>query len=231
MKRKIWISTVAGAILVLGTAANLSTNPSQSSSDDSVVINDWLIVGEPESTPFTPGKGSLTVGRYSTATGSFSAAMGYFSYSTGFSSVAMGIDVEANGLFSVAMGDSTYASGASSVAMGRSNDAHGNSSVAMGLDLKAYGRSTIVVGEYNESYLADSSDNPISDNEDGHLFVVGNGSSFSSRSNAMVVYHDGAVDVGKNGADDTVPLQVTSDGSVVLARAQGDISMGAFGSN
>ena len=47
----------------------------------------------------------------------------------------------------------------------------------------------------------------------------------------MVVYHDGAVDVGKNGADDTVPLQVTSDGSVVLARAQGDISMGAFGSN
>ena len=53
----------------------------------------------------------------------------------------------------------------------------------------------------------------------------------------MVVYHDGAVDVGKNGADDTVPLQVASDGTVtvngaiILSEAQGDISMGAFGSN
>ena len=101
----------------------------------------------------------------------------------------------------------------------------------MGLDLNAYGRGTTVVGKYNESNLADRDDSQSADNEDGHLFVVGNGTdSFNGRSNAMVVYHDGAVDVGKNGVDDTVPLQVTSDGSVVLARAQGDISMGAFGS-
>ena len=106
----------------------------------------------------------------------------------------------------------------------------------MGLWTRAYGVNTTVVGKYNESILASSNDPDFLDNADGHLFVVGNGTR-NDRSNAMVVYHDGAVDVGKNGADDTVPLQVASDGTVtvngaiILSEAQGDISMGAFGSN
>ena len=230
MKRKIWISTVAGAILVLGTAANMSDNPSQSPSDDSVVINDWLIVGEPESTGFTPGDGSLTVGRRSRASGPNSTAIGSSTEASGFTSTAMGAYTRALGEYSTAMGGLTEASGRSSTAMGYLATASGYYSTAMGLWTRAYGVNTTVVGKYNESILASSNDPDFLDNADGHLFVVGNGTR-NDRSNAMVVYHDGAVDVGKNDADDTVPLQVTSDGSVVLARAQGDISMGAFGSN
>ena len=235
MKRKIWISTVAGAILVLGTAANMSDNPSQSPSDDSVVINDWLIVGEPDRT-FRPGEGSLMVG-YSRATGRNSMAIGGSANSTGSNSVAMGLESRASGYSSFSMGGFIGASGAYSVAMGRTNNANGNSSIAIGEGLQAHGSNTTVVGRFNETNLAGFGDDPNVENADGHLFVVGNGSSFNDRSNAMVVYHDGAVDVGKNGADDTVPLQVTSDGTVtvngaiILSEAQGDISMGAFGSN
>ena len=178
-----------------------------------MVINDWLIVGEPGIT-FTPGQGSLTGGRYSSATGYASMAMGYGAHARG-NSIAMGTVAEAFGRNSTAIGVFT--------------EAWGNSSTAMGVGTQAYGRNTTVIGVYNESVLASSSDLQYQDNADGHMFVVGNGSDDNIRSNAMVVYHDGAVDVGKNDADDTVPLKVTSDGSVILAKEQGDISMGAFG--
>ena len=56
------------------------------------------------------------------------------------------------------------------------------------------------------------------------LFAVG------KTSNVLSVGYDGSVEVGKNATDGTVPLHVTSDGSVVLAKEQGDISMGVFGS-
>ena len=109
MKRKIWISTVAGAILVLGTAANMSDNPSQSPSDDSVVINDWLIVGD--SSPFsvfTPTEGSLMatggvmVGPWCRANGYASLALGDASTANADYSVATGLFTTTNGEFSVA---------------------------------------------------------------------------------------------------------------------------------
>lgn len=288
MKRKIWISTLAGAILILGTAANMSNNPSQTTSDDSVVINDWLIVGEPHATAFEPGAGALMVGFGNKATGDFSAVIGslnqvsgkysvalgvvnfsssgsgnvmlgrgnnvsgYYSVAMGlyntvskWGAVAMGGSNTASGSYSLATGRYTTASGWISTAMGYGSVASGSYSVAMGswshvygygalgsgAVLNVFGNCTTVFGMFNESILASSSDDQYQDNADGHLFVIGNGSSNSSRSNAMVVYHDGAVDVGKNDADDTVPLQVTSDGSVILAKEQGDISMGAFGSS
>ena len=157
-------------------------------------------------------------------------AIGLGAYAAGSYSVAIGFESRASRRASFSMGGYLVAGGGYSVAMGIANSALGYSSIAIGEGLRAHGSNTTVVGRFNESNLAGFGDHPDVENADGHLFVVGNGTS-SDRSNAMVIYHDGAVDVGKNGADDTVPLQVTSDGSVVLARAQGDISMGAFGSN
>ena len=248
MKRKIWISTVAGAILVFGTAANMSNNPSQTTSEDSVVINDWLIVGEPGSTTFTPGDKSLTVGLNSRAIGDNSMAMGSGTNALGRDSTAMGNYTNAMGRNSTVMGYFSYAKGGNSLAVGIGSYSVGSGSIAMGSSittgfgsvaiggsLRSHGRNTIVVGEHNETNLADSNDSEWGDNEDGHLFVVGNGTTHNDRSNAMVVYHDGAVDVGKNPTDDTVPLKVASNGTVtvngavILSEAQGDISMGAFG--
>ncbi len=229
MKRKIWISTLAGSILVFATAANMSNNPSQSPSDDSVVINDWLIVGEPHPTAFTPGEGALMAGGGNKAEGQSSVALGSYNTASNHGSVAIGFGNTSSSFSSLAIGEYAISSGTLSFAMGYHSAASGMLSFAMGSHLNAYGYSTTVVGRYNESTFADASDSSWAPNEDGHLFVVGNGTLWNDRSNAMVVYHDGAVDVGKNDTDDTVPLQVTADGSVILAKEQGDISMGAFG--
>jgi hypothetical protein len=134
------------------------------------------------------GTSSTAMGYFTGATGDYSTAMGYSNSATGDFSTAMGYYTGATGNFSTAMGYFTNAIGANSTAMGNYTDAAGNYSTAMGLSTYAPSFAETAIGLYNTNY------SPLNANgwvNTDRLFVIGNGTSSSTRDNAMVVLKDG----------------------------------------
>ena len=96
------------------------------------------------------------------------------------------------GNYSHAEGYKTKASGSQSHAEGNGTNAEGNCSHAGGIGTYTYTEAGTVIGKYNIYQQTNNS------NIDNHLFVIGNGSDTSHRSNAFVVDNNGNVDVSGN---------------------------------
>ena len=135
----------------------------------------------------------------------------------GIYSVAMGRDTRAAG-HSVALGREAIASGAQSVAMGRAATASANNSVAIGSNITAPSYNEIVVGRYNTTYSQNST---TSWDTSDRLFVVGNGATSGSRSNALTIYKDGKLNINDAYdmplADGTANQVLTTDGAGVTS--------------
>jgi hypothetical protein len=168
------------------------------------------------------GEGSTALG-YSYAWGMGAVSMGWGSDANGDASTAMG-ESESWGQYSVAMGYS-IANGAYSTAMSRSK-ADGDYSVSTGIDTTAAAYASMSIGRFNEA--RGTSTSAWQDDDLNAVLEVGIGQNSNNRKNAFTVLQDGTVEVGKDATDGSVPLQVKSDGSVVLAKPQGDISMGNY---
>ena len=140
-----------------------------------------------------------------------SLVSGELSKTQGTSAVALGFQNFAKESFSVAMGNNCTAFRASSVAIGNNNFAEGGSSVALGRGTYAYSFNETTVGSYNTSYLPiNQTDWSVAD----RLFVVGNGTSTSARSDAFIIWKDGKTGIGTNNRNDfsgTVRLVVAGD--------------------
>lgn len=150
---------------------------------------------------YAVGDFSMAFGNSSNAIGNESIAIGSANRTEGIVSMALGFDNKTIGDFSVAIGQSTEAIGERSITLGHQTYAYGYSSLAMGYVSVANGdvsstlgfsntaesyaqtslgmNSTIVVGTV-DSYVATD-----------RLFVVGNGTSQSNRSDAMVILKNG----------------------------------------
>jgi trimeric autotransporter adhesin len=128
------------------------------------------------------GYGSTAIGESVNAEGEYSIAMGAYATASGNVSIAMGNGVRAAGISSVAIGNQLQAHGAFSTAMGRGNDANG------------YG--SMVVGRFNDSILARETE--LDPGANTPLFIVGNGTGFNTRSNALVVRANGKVGIAAN---------------------------------
>jgi hypothetical protein len=139
------------------------------------------------------GEYSTTMGYFTNASGSFSTAMGYNTIASGEYSTTMGYFTNASGSFSTAMGYNTLASGYLSTAMGRETNASGNYSTAMGLYSTALSYVETVVGNWNTNYTPNSS---TAWNTNDRLFVIGNGTGSTTRSDAMVVLKNGNTGIG-----------------------------------
>ncbi len=202
------------------------------------------------------GMGSVASGNTSTAMGNaeghFSIAMGSGTTAEGQFSTAMCSSTIAKGDASTAMGSGTIAEGGASTAMGLSNIATGNNSVASGFNTIAsgegsftMGRGTIskpyallAIGQFNDT--TDSFSTSGWDSRDP-VFVIGNGSSHSSRSNALTVLKNGSTAIGHASPSQMLDvngnacfrgvtsgtfannLNITSDGT--LTTSTSDISM------
>jgi len=168
------------------------------------------------------GAYSTAMGKSTTASGDYSTAMGKDSQAgPGDYSTAMGRDTEASGIISTAMGAYTTALGSQSTAMGRSTTASGNYSTAMGAWTTASGyRSTamgnyttasdygsLVIGQYNSSGSSVTS-NATSFNTANTAFVIGNGSTSGTKSDAFKVMFNG---------DANVSNDLTVSGDVVVS--------------
>jgi hypothetical protein len=142
---------------------------------------------------FTEAKGdaSTAMGMLTSATGQASTALGYSSATNADNATAMGYGTLASGIGSTAMGLSTSASGTGSTSMGSSTVASGYFSTALGYNTTAQCFGSLVIGRYNTySGLSDEW------NFWDPVFVIGNGSSSETRSNALTVYKNGIADLG-----------------------------------
>ncbi len=137
---------------------------------------------------------STAFGNQTHATGSVSTALGMLSTASGAYSVTIGKNTISSGENAFSSGANTIASGESATAMGFGGDAQGKRSTAMGSITTANGYASLVIGQFNDPIVSPET----SITTTTPLFIVGNGSSSVSKSNAMVVRKDGRVGVGTN---------------------------------
>ena len=159
------------------------------------------------------GGSSTAMGSDTEASGNWAIAAGYNTEASGGSSTAMGTDTEASGNNSTAMGSGTKASAQNSFAIGDNTKGKGFASAATGLRTQANATSSFVVGRYNDTlvdvgvYFTDIQAND-------PLFIVGNGSNSANPNNALVVFHNGAVQIDSLAGSST--RQVFADANGVL---------------
>jgi DNA-directed RNA polymerase subunit H (RpoH/RPB5) len=163
------------------------------------------------------------VGFHSVAFGSGTRASGYISTALGGSTVAsanfssaMGRSTEASGDNSTAMGHETAASGSNSVAMGYETTASGYASTAMGRATTAPSAYETTIGAYSVSYTPASATNW---NANDRLFVIGNGTSNTSRNNAITVLKNGNIGIGIN--NPVHKLVVVANSRIQLTKGNG----------
>ena len=138
---------------------------------------------------------SIVLGENNVASSQSATAIGQYSAATGFSSTAIGSRNIASGYYSLAMGDGNHATGQYSTSMGLATTASGFGSTAMGFLTIAKGYASTVVGLYNDSLLTTNEE---FSSPNTPLFIIGNGSNNANRSNAIVVYKSGNVDINGN---------------------------------
>ena len=153
--------------------------------------NDSYPVG---ATSFTVGSGNAATGPYTRAFGFDTRAHGYYSGAEGSNTVALGYASHAEGTETNASGDSSHAEGYGTDAPGNAShaegtftNASGDSSHAEGYGTDASGFAQTSLGKYN-----------ILDLSGTYAVIIGNGSSNSSRSNALTVDWSGNVNTSGN---------------------------------
>lgn len=148
---------------------------------------------------------STAIGHTTIASGYASMAMGYFTTASGSNSVAMGSNTLAGGDFSTSMGVGTIANGTYSTTMGFNTKVVGNIATSMGFNTIARPYASLVLGRYNDTTSINSTSWDVLD----PVFVIGNGSSNTARTNAFTVLKSGKT--GINHASPFAMLHVVKD--------------------
>jgi len=196
MKKILTLLAVTIAFTVSAQVQNQYTNNNGSSSSSAI---GYVTTASAE--------GAFASGRESEATGSSSTAMGYKVKANGVYSTAMGHLSIATGVTSTAMGYWTEANGDYSTSMGGSTIANGVYSTAMGNGSYASDYSSLVIGHWNLSGSTVTG-SATAINSANTLFVIGNGPTFSSKSDAFKVMANG---------DTTVSNDLTVGGDIVVS--------------
>ena len=148
-----------------------------------------------------PNKASFRAGRVTgtqwnkSNMGDYSTAFGYDTKASGYGSIALGYSSTASNTSASAIGFNTTASGNVSTALGYSSTASGYASTALGYYTTAKSGYETVVGSWNTDYTPAT---VAGWNVNDRLFVIGNGSTSASRSNAVTVLKNGYVGIGSD---------------------------------
>jgi hypothetical protein len=135
------------------------------------------------------------------------ALLDYWSYdSIGSYSASLGLGNKALGWSSTAMGSTTTASASVSTAMGANTMASGWGSTAMGLNTISNGFASLVLGMFNDEIVG-AQDTATTTTP---LFIIGNGTSDTTRSNALVVRRNGKIGLGTNNPTSRLHIKANS---------------------
>jgi hypothetical protein len=138
------------------------------------------------------GIAATAMGSSTFASGDWSTTTGLSSYASGTISIAMGLSTQARGWCSLAAGYGSNAAGATSLAIGYLTNTRGDFSTAMGYSTIA-GAYSHVFGRFNDTTMRSGSP---SWNLNDPLFIIANGNSNSTRSNAFTVFKNGKTTIG-----------------------------------
>lgn len=235
-----FINAVSGPVTIQGTDGIMVTGTNTSGLDLSTSGNGTRMFFYPKRSAFRAGYVS---GNYwnRDSIGNFSSAIGQDSRATNTASFAWGNNTQASGVFSTAGGGSTHASGsyatalgyfsqargATALASGNYSAANGYYATALGTYTVANGNGSLVIGAYNDSVLAAPA--TFSFPSTNPLFIIGNGSSPSARSNAMVVNYNGHVGIGTNNPASRLEVNANT-GPVMINGTDGLLVTGTYGS-
>jgi len=215
------VASGTGAI-ILGGANNIS------SGYGSVVLGGGVNIAS--------GDASAVLGFISTATGHFSFAAGYSNDATANYSIAIGRDATASNESAVAIGNNPIASGYAALAMGDYTTASGRISTAFGNRTTAPSGYETVLGRYNTDYTPSSPTDWIATDR---LFVVGNGATDVTKSNALTILKNanttigGSLTINGNGTDASITFPTTrgTSGQVLQTDGSGNTSWSSLTSS
>ena len=170
-------SAIGNYSFVLGSYSKVSGSSGFAAGDFNVVSgNSAAALGDGNT---VTNNNAMGLGGYNTASGSSASAIGSFNTASGNSSAAIGNGNQSTAHFSLALGNGSTASGINSIAMG------------YGLVAPAY--SETVLGANNFTYTPSSTSSWVSTDR---LLTVGNGSSGTSTSNALVILKNSNIGIG-----------------------------------
>lgn len=147
------------------------------------------------------------------------------------------------GVYSAAIGSSNTISTGMAWTMGSTNNVTGLISTSLGWGLLNHAHSAVMIGTFNQNVAV----NADAYAENNPSFVLGNGSSTTVRSNAIVTLKNGETTLANKAWDPEEPLVAPTtanmssgralvvdghavfNGQVIIAEPQGDISMGIYG--
>lgn len=171
------------------------------------------------------GENAVSIGSAVSASGAYAIALGYGARANGNSATALGggsasgNNAIALGTFATAGGNSSlamlssYAAGSSSLAAGVNATSEGNQSIALGSNVETRAYSSIALGRYNRTY---TSENSTAWDETDPLFVIGNGTSNTARSNALYIRKDGRMGIGTDLPGSDLHIRQGSGGGLLL---------------
>ena len=231
--------TVSGSIII-GNTAFTSENGitySNNNNDDFLFGADSssYVSGTEYKLFFDKSKGAFRAG---TVTGThwnednrgyYSASFGHNATASGDYAISSGKSTTSSGSYSTSFGRSTIASGNNSTSLGRSTTASGDYATSLGRSTVAYSYGETVLGLYNTAY---SPDNTADFDNDDRLFVIGNGTTSSALSDAMIVYKNGNTAI--NGALTlneafTFPTADGTSSQVLITNGSGTLSWTDYG--
>ena len=141
------------------------------------------------------GPNSTCFGGDGIANGNYSVSMGSGNTASGAVAVSMGTANLSQGDYSTTIGYQNAAGGLASTAIGARNITNGEYSTSLGYTTAAHAYASTAIGMFNDPILTSSTTNSIATEP---LFIIGNGSSDLSRSNAMMVLKNGNTGIGTN---------------------------------
>lgn len=191
-----------------------------------------MIIGNSSNT--ASGYMSGAIGNFNKATGDWSTALGTMATASEIYTFAVGYESLASGEFSIAIGRHATASGFNAFSAGYVTTAAGYFSTAMGAYTTAPSGYEITTGRFNALYTPASTTGW---NSNDCLFVVGNGTAETSRSNALTVLKNanttigGSLTINGNGINTSYsfPTERGTGGQVLKTNADGTTSWAPAG--
>jgi hypothetical protein len=159
----------------------------------------------------TGGSNSVAFGASNNTIGIQSMAAGYMNTSVAASSIALGECNSTNGIGSVALGRWNIANADSSLSTGWHTTAWGNYSQAGGFFTNANSYSSVALGQYNaamgtETVPAEVTAARTTWRGSDSLFVIGNGTGDTARSNALALKKNGELTLKANSSGPAIVL-------------------------
>lgn len=213
------ITADGGAVKVAGEDGFIVTGTYGSGADSEWVGGGAYDVGM----FFNPNKGAFRAGSADSTQwdnaniGDGSVCLGGGgSIASGFSAVTLGSDNSALGDASTAIGLLTVASGAGSFSGGIESEASGTNSVALGYNINAKSLSETSIGLFGTDYTPTST---TAWNATDRLFVIGNGQSSGTRSDALIITKDGNTTMPTTTGAFSPPILTTTERNALTPTA------------